>query len=256
MDANLQKIVLRDRRQHPTLSSEDQLILDAEIMRRFGSDPTPPEEYSEACDFWKSACEGMLKYETKWKQFQNVFAWIDEKPAWVSASSWDQWLENPTTPCTRRFQLELIGGGQIRLFEDFKRFVYDGEPSPFEFISCIEPRLRVQAHVDATLRTYSGVLSHGPIYEMTSCAVVFPRGTPQDIADRTAKTLRLIGGDPDNFYALLARGERCGCCGRGLTDEVSRLTGVGPDCARRICLPQDIEYANHLLKLRRELLGG
>jgi hypothetical protein len=86
--------------------------------------------------------------------------------------------------------------------------------------------------------------------------VLFPPGTPQDIADRTAATLRLIGQHADNFSALLARGEWCCVCRRPLKDEVSKLLGIGPDCARQMQLPHNLETANRLLQRRRELLGS
>jgi hypothetical protein len=221
-------------------------------LQRFGPDPDPNPESAE-CDFWEGACEGVLQCEAEWRQRDQVFSWIDEKPVWVSAADWDttQVLSDPKTPCTRHFRLSLIGGGQIKVTENFVPMSLLSWP---DCMICYEPQLRVQAETGTGLNIHHGILSHGRA-EMATYAVVFPRGTPQEIANRTASTLRLIDGDRDNFYALLSRGERCGCCGRPLKDEVSKLLGIGPNCAKSLHLPHDLTTANRILMRRRELLG-
>jgi hypothetical protein len=232
----------------------------AEVLRRFGPDPHPVDP--DDC-FWDYACEGMLESEAKWRQRGEVFAWIDEKPAWVSAADWGLYiLEDPKQSSTRRFRLELIGGGQIRVTETFvpwSTLLPKDRDDRSMTRKPMSPPLQVQAHVDGVLATYRGRLSVGASYEMAAYAVVFPSRVPQVIADRTATSLRLIdAGSPngrDNFFALLARGTRCGCCGRPLKDEISKLLGVGPDCARSMRLPHNLEFANRILKRRRELLG-
>jgi hypothetical protein len=227
-------------------NTHEQLTIDtaAEILRRFGPDPEPIDpEYPET-KFWEWACEGMLECKAKWRQRGDVFAWIDEKPAWVPAVHWYLGiLEDPEKPGKRRFRLELIGGGQIRVTENFKLWRH----APMGLF-CYKTQLQVQAHTDDDVLKVvrNGVLSGGKFCEMATCAVVFPRGTPQEIADRTAATLRLIDAASvdgrDNFYALLAHGEQCGCCGRPLKDEISKLVGVGPDCARTLRLPHTARF--------------
>jgi hypothetical protein len=93
------------------------------------------------------------------------------------------------------------------------------------------------------------------MYEMTAKAAVFSSHTPQDIADRTAATLRAIDGKPDNFRALLDGSSGCAFCRRALTDEVSKLIGVGPDCAKQNHIPHNMAAASKRLELRRKLLG-
>jgi Family of unknown function (DUF6011) len=82
---------------------------------------------------------------------------------------------------------------------------------------------------------------------------VLPPDTPQDVADRVASTLRLSGTDKETFYALLARGTRCCVCARPLKDEISKLLGIGPECARYMSLPHSFETANKVLARRKEL---
>lgn len=219
------------------------------IQPRFGTKPDDED------GFFESACYGMLEQEDYWRQCNLVWEWIDPKPVWISAAEWDPHiLPNPEKLCVRQFRLSLLGGGQVKVTENFECFLSDDLQLARDVI-CFEPKLRVQAETENGLRTCRGVISHGASCEMATYAVLFPPGTPRELADRTAGTLRLINQDADNFSALLARGERCCVCRRPLKDEVSKLLGIGPDCARQMQLPHNLEIANRLLQRRRELLG-
>jgi hypothetical protein len=221
----------------------------AEILRRFGPDPMSADP--DCSGLWYSACRGMFVCEEEWRRRRRVFCWIDQEPTWISAAYWYYpILQDPERPCVRRFRLSLLGGGQIKVTENFVWSVSDG------LLGCGEPKLEVWADTVMGVRVCRGVLSHGSILEMSAYAVVFPRGTSQEIADRTAATLRLIGDHPDNFYALLSRGQRCGCCSRPLKDEISMLLGIGPDCAQAMGMPHNIAFTDRILARRRELLGG
>jgi hypothetical protein len=91
--------------------------------------------------------------------------------------------------------------------------------------------------------------------EMAAEAVAL-RGRHQDLAERVASTFRLIGPlNAENFFALLDGSEGCAICGRALRDEISKLIGVGPDCARQYRVPHSREAAERRLALRRKLLG-
>src|SRR5450631_2148813 len=135
-------------------ATSDHIIAD-EALRRFGPDPDYNPKYAD-CRFWESACEEMLKEESKWRQLHQTFAWIDEKPVWVNATSWEiiAGLAEPTKPCTRHFRLSLIGGGQVKVTEEFRLRKYkDMEP----WLTCYDRRhLRVQAETEEGLRTVSG----------------------------------------------------------------------------------------------------
>jgi Family of unknown function (DUF6011) len=227
-------------------------VLNADkILQRFGTKPDDED------GFFESACHGMLECEDFWHQCGIVFAWIDPKPVWMSAADWLPYVENgfpplPTKPCRRIFRLSLIGGGQIRVTEHCSSPLFESDKS---FWPEGDPELLVTAHADEGLRRYSGRLSHGAVCEMATYAVLFLKGTPQNIADRVAATLRAIETKPENFFALLDGSAGCAFCHRPLTDEISKLSGVGPDCARQNNIPHNLAAANQRLELRRKLLG-
>src|SRR5262245_31030239 len=213
-------------------------VLNADVvLQRFGIDPKED-------GFFESACHGVLLEEDYWRQCNLVWAWIDEKPVWVSAVDWEPpaLLPTPEKPCVRTFRLSLLGGGQIKVVEKFEPFT----DFPELHTICYEPQLTVQAEIDGALRVCRGVISHGAVREMATYAVLFPPRTPQEIADRTAATLRLIGASAENFSALLARGEQCCMCHRPLRDHVSTLLGIGPDCAKQFNLPHSLEAATRI----------
>jgi hypothetical protein len=224
------------------------------VVERFGTGPDGDD------GFYESACHGILEQEDFWQQCRLTVAWIDERPVWVSAADWGMSiLPNPPKPSVRQFRLSLLGGGQIRVQEVFERMGGFDEATlrfPPELRTiCYQPQLRVTTDAGDGLHRYDGVLSHGMVCEMATYAVLFRPGTPQSVADRTATTLRLINLDSNNFMALLDRSEHCCVCRRPLRDEVSKLLGIGPDCARQMGLPHNLTVANQILARRRELLG-
>ena len=243
----------------PTLkaATHEQLVDHYKRFKQLNADVIVPRFGTEADDddgFFESACHSILEQKDYWRQCNLVWAWIDQKPVWVSAADWGiHILPSPEKPCTRRFRLSLIGGGQIRVTEIFKV----GKLFPgHSMIWCGEPELRVRAETNSGLRNYSGIISHGGVYEMSAFAVLLPPGTPPDVADRVAATLRSIDQDSDNFQALLARSDRCCVCARLLRDHVSTLLGIGPNCAKQMRLSHNLEAANRILQRRKELLGG
>jgi hypothetical protein len=215
-------------------------------------------------EFLQSALQGMAKCESEWQAAGAIYSWVDPYPVWVSAGDWsgeylgDGFPRDPLNPCRRIIRFSLIGGGQIRVTEpwtDRQLYVGNGWYKP-ERIWCEDKKLLVSAHTDQGLHRYSGHLSHGAVYEMAAYAVVFGPNTPQDIADRTAATLRAIDKNPDNFHALLDGSSGCAFCGRALKDEVSKLIGVvGPDCANQNGIPHTITAANRRLSFGASCLG-
>lgn len=182
----------------PTLkaATHEQLVDHYKRFKQLNADVIVPRFGTEADDddgFFESACHSILEQKDYWRQCNLVWAWIDQKPVWVSAADWGiHILPSPEKPCTRRFRLSLIGGGQIRVTEIFKV----GKLFPgHSMIWCGEPELRVRAETNSGLRNYSGIISHGGVYEMSAFAVLLPPGTPPDVADRVAATLRSIDQD-------------------------------------------------------------
>jgi hypothetical protein len=234
--------------------------LNADVVpKRFGIDPDDED------GFFESACHGILREEDFWRQCSLVWAWIDEKPVWVSPVHWDmEILPDPETPTRRRFRFSLLGGGQITVVEqfDFLRWLREENPT----IHCCQTGLRITADIgNGGLQRFAGIID-GVCCEMGAKAVLFPTGTPQAVADRTAATFRLLtftdgigtnvrSPDPENFAALLDRSSRCCMCGRPLRDHVSTLLGIGPDCAKQSKLPHSLDAATRILQRRKELLG-
>jgi hypothetical protein len=157
----------------------------------------------------------------------------------------------------------LIGGGQIKIVEHWEKTT---EPT----FPIWNPRtdIVVAAHSDDRLRVYRGAIDD-ILGEMQAAAVVL-RGTGDDIqavADRAAATLRALAEDEaaahgvtppdrDRFYALLDGARGCSICGRPLRDEVSKLLGIGPDCAHQWRVPHSRAAASKRLQLRAQILGA
>jgi hypothetical protein len=112
----------------------------------------------------------------------------------------------------------------------------------------------VNAHTLGGLVRHRGLL-HTDQGDIFATAAVFQGHVPQEIADRVAQTLSAIGPQEEVFYALLDASEGCHFCRRPLRDAVSKLVGVGPDCARKHKIPHSMEAANRRLALRRKILG-
>jgi hypothetical protein len=125
----------------------------------------------------------------------------------------------------------------------------EGSPS----VWCPEIELKVTAHTDGAITMATGEKYEGHYFEMNAQAVVMTRGR-QDITDRVAATFRLIDNEADNFFALLDGSTGCACCGRALRDEISKLIGVGPECAQKHRVPHSKKAAERRLALRRKLL--
>ena len=208
-----------------------------------------------------SAWEGRAKYDAEWRGQGNAVAWIEPVPSHLTASGWDHYAINePDHACIRIIRFVLLGGGQIRVQEMFidQKYRWEELNQPE-----VLKRYRYGRRLQVKAETPDGIrVAHGRIdgfhYEMNMEAVVFP-GQYQDIADRTAATLRLLVGDDgmplerEVFMALLDGSEGCAFCKRALKDPVSKLIGYGPDCAKRYGLAHTTEAANAVLAKRRAL---
>jgi hypothetical protein len=217
--------------------------------------------------FIASCASGMREEEAKWRLAGKVLSWIDPEPVWVSAADWHWGTEaeywygatesgarfpfDPTEPCNRILRFSLIGGGQIKVNEEWRFYRF---PPMEDRLHTDRVRLSVKAHTEDGLVSTTGLIDWLS-YEMTAKAVVFGGNTSQVIADRVAATLRAIDTDPNNFHALLDGSTGCAICRRALRDEVSKLVAVGPDCARRFNVPHNVAAANRRLERRRALLG-
>jgi hypothetical protein len=227
-------------------------------------------------DFEPHCREWMVKHEREWRDAGFAMSWIDTRPKWWPVISWSSprmtaeldVVHSPlitlTTPCDRAWRFSLIGGGQIKIIE---HWVKTNDPPPLDPVWNSHTDLVVAAHTDDRLRIYRGKLDN-ICTEMQAGAVLL-RGTGEDvqaIADRAAATLRALTAedeaansvtppDRDRFYALLDGARGCSICGRPLRDEVSKLVGVGPDCAHQWRIPHSRAAASKRLQLRTQILG-
>jgi hypothetical protein len=232
--------------------------------------PTPDDE---SYDFVGWARESMAEHEQNWRAAGFTTSWIDTHPKWFDITCWSApdgyWddtrvLADPVTPCQRTWRFSLIGGGQVRITEHWTKTY---EPTTDRPVWNSKTALTVAAHTDGNLRVHHGELD-GIGTEMSAHAVLL-RGTTaglQLIADRAAATLRALTAcdeanddcthpDRDRFFALLDGAGGCSICRRPLRDEVSKLVGVGPDCARTWGIPHSRAAASKRLELRAQLLG-
>jgi uncharacterized protein DUF6011 len=237
-----------------------------DVVPHFTDEELPTDEEFEA-RWIESALEDKADTEAEWLNQGMVFADIEPKPVYVTAIDW--WLyadiPDPPAPCDRVLRFDLIGGGQIKVIE---KFVWwddcltgkpEFEPDGRRKVWAPDDRvLHVTAHCGDTVKrargTYTLARPCGPC-EINCYAVLFPHGTDQDIVDRVAATFRAIGDSADHFFAMLIGGLNCAFCKRPLRDELSRLIGVGPDCARQHHIPHSKEAAEKRLALRHKLLG-
>jgi hypothetical protein len=227
-------------------------------------------------EFERWCREAMTKLEAARTTEGKTFAWFSNEPDIAEgAFSWF-FLEDPTAPCRRIFRFSMIGG-QIKTTETWDWFHWWGKQKPddidrmgwtFEDDSTVLGHvyardngrlawlvITVTAHTAEGVQRYRGFVESW-IAECSASAVVFGKNVPQEIADRAAATLRLTSRpDIEPFYALLDDSEGCAICGRALRDEVSKLVGVGPDCAKQNGIPHSLQAASKRLELRRKLLG-
>lgn len=219
---------------------------------------TDEESAQYEANFIASALEAKAKAEAEWQRLGNVYAFVQPEPYWISFADWSIYanIEDPKVPCDRVIRLDLIGGGQIKVVEKFRKLHFKDNTY---IITSSKPELHVTAHCEAGIKRAHGAFTYANLRgcsEMNCYAVVFLPGTDQAIVDRVAATFKAISDVAENFYAMLVSGLHCAFCNRPLRDELSRLIGAGPDCARQYHVPHSHAAAEKRLELRRKLLGN
>ena len=206
--------------------------------------------------FKRSAIQRMQGKQDEWQQKGLCFSWIDPEPTYCTVSDRSMLFTpdgkdafpDPGTPCRRIIRFSLLGGRQIRTIEHYVKYHIE-----LDGVWCPKIDLKVTAHAGEDITITRGEKYQGERCEMDAQAVVLPKGH-QAIADRTAATFRLINCTADNFFALMDGSEGCAICGRALKDEISKLIGVGPECAHKYGIPHSTQAAERRLLLRRKLL--
>jgi uncharacterized protein DUF6011 len=227
------------------------------------------QEIEETVRYWTEAHRSeQVREKAKWRAQGFEVAWIDLEPKYLPICDWhfnamgdEPILPPPQQPCRRTLRFSMLGGGQIALTEHW------AERQPlFPGDALIGPMwrrgiaLRVTTHSPHLRRWQGHIVSI--LNEVSTDAVLLR--APAEVAQRVAATLRLLSSategsctppDRDRFYALLDNAESCALCARPLRDEISKLIGVGPDCAKQNGIPHTLQAANRRLELRRQLLG-
>jgi len=222
-------------------------------------------------------CKERKKAEAEWSKSRQTYAWIgaeDWNYGWIGF----HFLNEPTHACRRIIRLSLPRGGQLRIIHEFLLYhdrragnrECEGDKCMCHFWPVQEQHdyrtyadRTVDAYLVATttadadsLHRWRGTQQETYPAEMTASAVVFSPLAPQHVVDNCAKILDAsTHGNGENFYALLDGSTRCAICRHPLRDEVSKLVGVGPDCAKVHGIPHTLAVASRRLELRKKLLG-
>src|SRR4051812_6403311 len=88
------------------------------------------DEFEAQCIAW--ALEKKIEVEEEWRLRSFVYAFVQPEPRWISFADWDIYanVQNPLVPCNRVIRLDLIGGGQIKTVEKFRKYYReDGKPA-------------------------------------------------------------------------------------------------------------------------------
>jgi hypothetical protein len=203
-------------------------------------------------EFQKSCRHGMDNLEAGWCAEGKIFAWDSAEPDYDYGYPCWSWLPDPRNPCKRIFRFRMIGGGQLTFTEQWKYMNwFDGGERPQQ---SFKPSLLATVETDQGVSRFRGI-AEACSYEMAALAAVFPKGTPQVVADRAVKTIRATSFIEEDFMALLDGRQGCAVCHKPLADEVSKIIGIGPTCAKQAGLPHNLDIASKVLQRRRELLG-
>jgi hypothetical protein len=104
------------------------------------------------------------------------FAWIDSAPVYIGATVWEFscGIPEPEKPCRRIFRFSLLGGGQLRVTETWRRYKFDDHES----LLPDEPTLTVTAHDGDSVCRHDGKIElnyENGHAEMNAFAAVFLR---------------------------------------------------------------------------------
>jgi hypothetical protein len=226
----------------------------ADLLLSAGLPVTGNDEDETEALWLESAWDERRKAEGKWKSEGWQVRWLSD-PDLVVPGGWSIAFDLPIEPEPGRmiFRFTLIGGGQMKIAREWKRYaVGNGGTQVFNG----PDRIELTAHAGDEVRRASMVLKS--VYsgggEMSCYALLYRRADPV-LVDRAVRMFEAFNEEFDAAFALLDSRQGCACCRRPLRDGVSKLVGVGPDCARQHGIPHNLEAASRRLALRNQLLG-
>lgn len=176
-------------------------------------------------------------------------------PAWMGAVSCVagvKWWADEITKPTKAINRWSMAGGQLRTTTMFTKCGDD------ELIFFAPTSMRLDVLVRDSSKWI--VKASGTVEdfhaEMDCEIAVFGRGTDQRIVDGVADLLVRKRDTEDHAerVALMALRSKCHSCNRPLKDEISKIVGFGPDCARQSGIPHNLEFARQVERHRTRLV--
>jgi hypothetical protein len=242
---------------------DERKALKAEFKKQWARPASLPVEPTEddfeahaieeaAFECWKLRRQGFVAAATAPYWFNNI------EDAWLTINDFQFDGETPgvfdreitAASVTLPF---VMPSGEFAVTYESEKHQHNHKPwKPVITQICHNKRLRIVTEHGA----HFGKLKED-IGDMSVELVILPNGTPQDVADRVAAAYsKIIRLDmPADYAAVLPPRDHCAVCGRPLTDQVSKIVGIGPTCAARFGLPHSVEHANRIIVRRRELIG-
>lgn len=213
------------------------------------------EQDQEAAACLKRALEKREAEEAVWKSHGWQVRWLSQ-PDYIGPGLWDLplWRDDwwDRKPGREVFRFSLIGGGQMKITKEWKRYnVGNGETQVF----AEKDRIELTAHCGDRVQFANMILEEVYTDDGLACKCLLHRRAAPELVERAVKMFETFYDDDDAVFALLDSSQGCALCHRPLRDEVSKLVGVGPDCASQHGIPHNLEAASRRLALRKKLLG-
>lgn len=211
--------------------------------------PIEADHQDDEAEFRAIAEAQRNKLMAELRQKGKVVAPIGE-PVWMGAVhcvAGMKWLTDEITRPTKIINRWNMPGGQLRTTTMFTN-------SGGELLFFAPDSLSLEVLVRDSSKWI--VKAKGTVedwYTEMNCEIAaFSRGTDQRIADEVAELLVRIRDAEDQAerVALMALSSRCHSCNRPLKDEISKIIGFGPDCAKQSGIPHTLEFARKVEQQR------
>lgn len=215
------------------------------------------DSYPTLADFTQCAEEGRNEFMTKLQAKGQVVAAVGD-PSWEGIIGpvthkhvWWSGHEDVKTPTNFIYHWALPEG-QLRTSTRYRRVRFPGEKREYLFPDLF---LDVVSKEGKKWVTHASGELKDCQNEMAAGIASFPKGTDQGLVDRVASLLwevvrASLSDDPAARIALMAIGTRCIVCQRALRDEISKIIGFGPTCAKGAGIPHTLEFARHVESLK------
>lgn len=193
------------------------------------------------------------KFHREYNKPGKHFIFIDDAPNWegIFAFPLEEYLEgivrkNIAAKKRNAMSIQfkaLMEGGELTVRYKLRKDNNDD----FLYID----RISLSARVD--FKFYEMTTNDSVMTEMRRCYIEASKSVPVEIMESAAAALRALREDwPAGFFAGLAPTLECGACSRKLNDMVSKIIGLGPDCANKFNIHHGHELARRIEALRNK----